>query len=1218
MSHDDEKYGLYLDTGMTIQSHDSLPTLKIFLLGAFSVKLGEKVLLPASNSARSLLAYLFFYRHQTHSRTVLAGSFWPDLPEERARRALSQALWHIRNCLPGIVETTGQEIYLLEGHYSFWIDTEIFERQTSDSDIARDQLLRTIDLYRGDLLEGNYENWILLERERLKELYFTALENLIQSEKAEGNYQNALNLGLRLTKADPLRESAYREVLRLYYLLNRPEAALQQYALCKKILQDELGVEPESETTALAQEIANRSDHLDVPYLPETTPPSSDASSDGSYSTNLPLIGRQAERCSLLSHIEAMFNHFGGVVLLEGEAGIGKSRLLQEIARDAEWRGAQVLWGWGREARELQPYAAFTQALQSGLSPLRISQIEQVTEELWLQSLKILLPKLKEARPNLEDAPTLDPVQERSRLTEAIVCFLEGWSQVVPLVIMLEDLHWADQDTLELLPVLAKRLTSSSVIVICSYRGEDARANSLAWKSLQTLDRSGILDRLMLSGLDKQATGELICRCLRLGNPAPRFEDRLYHETDGNALFVLETLRTLQDDGLLSRSQDGVWFTPWDETTTDYNELPLSPRVEKIITSRLNHLPDALQNLLKIAAVIGSRFDFAMLGIISGLETSVLFEATRKLLQRSFIEETDVGYRFSHDKIHHAVYAKILKKERLHIHYQVACYIEENKSSEIGELAHHYWLAQIWDKAAYYNQRAGEAAKAIYANSEAVKYFDRALDALDELPLQEGISQRIALLKNREIVNGLLGERTAQRADLKILDDLLSDLGEKAAVTLRWASYYEALSDYSSAIETAQKTIELAMQNDLPSVQIAGLLVWARVLIQQADLNAARNLLSDAHELACRIGDRSNEALSLYFIASTLFEQGYFEESENHCQQALQVFRSLGDREHEADCLRLMANTQGLGKLQRAVEYLKDALQIRQMLGDRRGEAQTKYNLAVRYHFAGDDVTSLCYCREMTATAQAIGDLRLEAYGLTYLGLLLEKSEPQQSYEYYARALEIRQEIGQPAMQVDSRAGMARALFQMGRTPEAESHIRKALAWVDKNGTNCVGDMWLVYMTGYRVFTAANKPGDAAFCIETAYAYLEEEFSNKPDEASRARLLVDEPELQDVFDTYREYQFQKQGVRCSFRLPSAAQSSDDVDVLWTIQAPDDALIKGKVARRRHQLQRLLTEAQEQGGAPTYQHLADALGVGLRTIERDVSALKEQVGPSSTD
>ncbi|MGQ9599301.1 MAG: AAA family ATPase [Anaerolineae bacterium] len=491
-------------------------------------------------------------------------------------------------------------------------------------------MLLAAELYRGDFLAGYYDDWILIERERLRELFLSALEGLVGGLKARGDYERALIFARRLAGEDPWREEAHREVMRLCHLLGRDGEALKQFEVCRQALRDEFDAEPEPETIALAGEIAQRLPPGTAPYLP-SAPLRLLGSEAGPL--ELPLVGRADERAALLAHLEAAIHGMGGLALVEGEAGVGKTRLLQELARDAQWRDAQVLWGQGRETADQSPFGPWAEALNSALSPLRLEQWSQLVAPIWLQVLCPLLPALAAFAPE----PALEP--ERERLVNAFTQLLIACSRAAPLLVILEDLHWADEDSLEMLAALGRRLAAHAVLIVASYRDDEARVRLAAWERLQALRRAGQHEWLRLEPLGAEASGELIRRSLGTGQDAPLFETRLYQETGGNPLFILESLRSLYDEGLLFQDAEGRWGTPWDETTATYADLPLPPAVEQAIARRLAQLAPAERAVLDMAAVLGSGFELRLLQAACDQGAERLLPAIYTLVRRHFLVE---------------------------------------------------------------------------------------------------------------------------------------------------------------------------------------------------------------------------------------------------------------------------------------------------------------------------------------------------------------------------------------------------------------------------------------------------------------------------------------------------------------------------------------------------------------------------------------------------
>jgi hypothetical protein len=309
-------------------------------------------------------------------------------------------------------------------------------------------------------MAGFYDDWAVIERERLREMYLIALSQLLEMCKAREAYGEALRYAQRLATKDPLREEGHREVMRLCHLLGRNNEALQQYELCRAVLAEEFGAEPTAATTALYLEITARAGSAEAAYLPQ--PPGLLPSPLLEGTGQVSLVGREEERRALVGCLEQAIGGQGGMVLVEGEAGVGKTRLLQEVARDAEWRGAQVLWGQGRELAELPPYGVLGEALRAGLSPLRASQLAQLVDGLWLREASLILPELAEWLPNLPQRVLLEPALQRSRPLEALTRIVLALSQIAPHLLILEDLHWADEATLEALAHLARRLAAAT------------------------------------------------------------------------------------------------------------------------------------------------------------------------------------------------------------------------------------------------------------------------------------------------------------------------------------------------------------------------------------------------------------------------------------------------------------------------------------------------------------------------------------------------------------------------------------------------------------------------------------------------------------------------------------------------------------------------------------------------------------------------------------
>ncbi len=1031
-------------------------------------------------TARSLLAYLLVHRQHAHTRDLLAGIFWPDLPEDIARRRLSQALWQIRNCLQGIMppQQSAASVLLplilaesdtLQIHPQFPVrlDVDDFDRMLGPAlgigEAAIAQLETALALYIGEFLEGYYEDWAVAMREQLRLKLLEALARLVEDYKSLCDYERALACALRLVAEEPWHEAGQREVMRLYHLLGRDAEALKYFEDCRKLLVNEMGIEPSPETLALAQEIARHTGDTvvcDLQVAPQTFAP---LFFDRDRALKLPLVGREMERAALLSQIEALMRGFGGFVTVEGEVGVGKTRLLQTMAQDAKWRGVEVLWGAGREVAQTTPYAPLVEALSARLTSLRAGQLAQLVAGIWLQVLKPLLPPLAERLPDLLPPPQLDPAQEKNRLTVALAHLLDGWAKIIPLLLILEDLHWAGADTLELLaqllPMLGERQTPHGgcrVLIVVSFRSSAARMQPGIWEPLQALDRAGVQTRLALARLSAEATGELVRRSLGMAKVARLFEARLYRETQGNPLFVMETLRSLHSQGVLTQDETGNWNTPWDATTTDYAELPLPQAVEQTITQRLELLSPAQRQTIRLAAVIGEGCTFDILSAACDHDAQTLLSILSELVLCRFLDEMESDYEFSHNKVRQVAYAEIATLERLALHRRVAQALEALHPERVAALAHHWTQAEAWEQAATYHRQAGDRAQAIYASAEAAEHYTQALSALDHWPGAD-LAQRCALLLAREAIYDVMGARKAQAEDLAALSALAAtqdDAAIQAKITLRRANYNHAIGDYEEALAAAQEVVRLAQTAGDAELQASGYRHWGRILWHKGNFDEAHSQLKISLKLAQARALRALEAQCFCDLGAIAGQRGDSVQAEAYFFQSLNISRALADRQGEGlilNNLGIVARTQG--NYAQAHAYHEQSLQIRREVGHQRGESSVLNSLGIISRHQGDYAQAKDYFEQALRIMRMIGERWFECRTLNNLAMcLINLGDYSSAHAHFERSLQICREIGDRSSEAIVLEGLGSISYALGDNPAALEQVQEALRRVQETG----------------------------------------------------------------------------------------------------------------------------------------------------------------------
>jgi DNA-binding SARP family transcriptional activator/Flp pilus assembly protein TadD len=1088
--------------------------LHAYLLGGLALTAGDPLPPVHSRTAHSLLAYLLTHRDRPHTRDLLAGTFWPDLPDATARRRLTQALWQIRTALfPHPVLLTEGDTVQLNPEMPLWIDVAEFEQQAGSTA----SLQAAVDLYRGEFLAGYYDDWTIAERERLHDIFLDTLGRLTEVYKAHGDHERALGCARRLAAEDPWREEAHCEVMRLCHLLGRDAEALKQYEMCCQVLADDLGAEPSAETAALAAEIAARAGLAGPPLLPSAARPVLAPLLE--RPDRLPLVGRQAELAGLLGQVEAAIAGHGGLTIIYGEAGVGKSRLLHELAGNARWRGVQTAWGYCHEMAAPAAYQPFFEVLRACLPILSSSRLAPV----WRACLAPLLPELAgDASP----LPPVPPDQERHRLLEAIVQALVALAETAPHLILLDDTHWIDPASLEVLRHLLPRVADSRLLVAITVRGEELAGQTAA--ELWAMEDTRLPRRLELRRLDAAATGELVQRALGLEQPAPHFSARLYAETEGNPFFVVEALRTLVEEGLLVRDQAGVWSTPWDDSTQDYAELPLPAEVAHSIERRLARLPDPLDQALDLAAAIGRSLDFRLWLSASGWEEGQLLAAADELCARGLLMAATAGadYVFAHDLIRRVAYERLAAPRRRFYHRRVAEALARLAPAEPAPLAFHWTRAEVWDRAADYHRQAGDRARTMYAHAEAVDHYGQALRALERMPGSPDPARAFELRLAREAAYAWLGERAAQAQELAALAALSRDLDarKQAEVALRQATYATATGDYQAAIAAAREAIaagaslqpssaheamaylrwgqalwhqgayaparsqiqhalELAEEAQLGPIVADSRLSLGRVFLAQGDYAQARTDFGQALDFYRQAGDLRGQAEALENLGSASHMQGDYPQARSDFEQALRVFGQIGDRQGESRALhRLGSLSVNQGEHAVAESYLERAIQIACEIGDRGMQSSLLAALGALANRRCEYSTARTHLERALQIYREIGDRRGEEIALTNLGIVLYcLGDLEQATAYAEQAQQIGLEIGDRRFQGWALHTLGRIAAQQGRYTQAKSCYEQG-----RQISQVLGDQQLETVLLNSLSLLAHQMGDNGAALEHA------------------------------------------------------------------------------------------------------------------------------------
>jgi DNA-binding SARP family transcriptional activator len=708
----------------------TLPTLYLRLLGGFEARLGSGPALGfPTRKAQALLAYLALGPEAGHPRDKLTALLWSDSGERQARQSLRQALFNLRKTLA----SAGGAGVLVEGEVvglaapAVEVDARLFERAAQDG--SRAAMERAVSLYSGDLLEGlavnepAFEEWLVAERERLRELARGTVTALLSEQTRAGLLQPSVQTALRLLALDPLDEAGHRSLMRLYARQGRRGAALRQYQVCVDALRRDLGVEPEPETRRVYQEILQRGQAEatePVPPAPAARPrlrPPRVRAGGPLHET--PMVGREAEAAWLVEALGAAWQGDARVVLVIGEAGIGKSRLVAELTAEAARRDGRVLLAGCHETEQSLPFRPWVDALREGHA-LADPDLLAGLSAVWQAELARLFPELGGPSP-----PIPTTAADHVRLFEAVAELTARLTAQRPLLVALEDLHWADEMTLRLLAFLGRRLRGRPVLLVGTAREEELGDATLLGQLARELDRDHQLLEMVLSPLSQQETERLV-RSLAGGRAHGALEPlaaQIWAVSDGNPFVIVETVRALDERALTAGAS-----------------MPLPKRVRELVEGRLARLAPPSRRLATVAAAAGGEASFGVLQQASGLDAGETAAAVEELVRRRMLDAVGEGFGFTNDRIRSVVYEGLPAESRRRLHADVAAALETTCADRLEDvydrLAFHYSKAQHADKALTYLGHFAEKAVGRYALAEAARALGEALVFAERLPAE--------------------------------------------------------------------------------------------------------------------------------------------------------------------------------------------------------------------------------------------------------------------------------------------------------------------------------------------------------------------------------------------------------------------------------------------------------------------------------------------------
>src|SRR5215218_2927496 len=724
--------------------------LQFRILGPLEVTRGGTALALGGPRQKAVLACLLVHANEVVPIDALADGVWEGRPPDSATGTIRTYVSHLRRVVEaGPAGGNGHVLLTTPPGYRLRVepgqlDSDEFERLLEQArraradgapELALGHLNQALGLWRGPALaDFAAESFAHAEAARLDGRRLAALEERIEAQLALGLHAELVAELAQRAADHPLRERLWGQLMLALYRSGRQAEALGAYQRTRAMLAEDLGIDPGPPLQRLQRAILQQDPALDWQPSSRPRPPTTAAAPAAppapepapAPATGPIFVGRQRELRDLAQLLGRAADGQGSLVLLGGQAGIGKTHTAEELATRARRQGMRVLWGRCHEGEGAPPYWLWAEVLRSspaGRDP------EMLAAALGGAAAEIsqFVPELRERLPTPPPAAPLDPEAARFRLFEAVADLLRRAAATQPTLLVLDDLHWADKPSLMLLQFLTRQLRDTPVLVLGAYRDAEVGRRHPLNDVLASLSRERVTSRVTLQGLEAPEVARFIEAAT--GVPPGPLATAVHTRTEGNPFFVRELVRLLEAEGRLEASQEELGS-------------PVVPStVREVVGRSRNRLSGRADQLLSEAAVIGREFDADLVGWLLRLPDGELVEVLEELVSSSLVAEDPAlpgRYRFSHDLVREAVYAELSAIRRAAMHPRIGEAMEELYAARIerhlAALARHFLLGTRDDrdlaKAIEYAVPAADQATAALAYEEAVGHCERALRAL--------------------------------------------------------------------------------------------------------------------------------------------------------------------------------------------------------------------------------------------------------------------------------------------------------------------------------------------------------------------------------------------------------------------------------------------------------------------------------------------------------